>query len=52
LALVGRYGLSIYDAMIAASALHANRDTLWSKDLRDGIKLNGRLRIINPFPTL
>src|SRR6516225_2374903 len=25
-----RYGLSIYDAMIAASALHADCDTIWS----------------------
>jgi predicted nucleic acid-binding protein len=30
LALAERYQLSIYDAMIAASALHANCDTLWS----------------------
>jgi predicted nucleic acid-binding protein len=49
LALAERYGLSIYDAMIAASALHADCDTLWSEDLRDGIMLDGRLRIVNPF---
>ena len=49
LALAGRYGLSIYDAMIAASALHADCDTLWSEDMQDGIVLSGRLRIINPF---
>ena len=49
LALAERYGLSIYDAMIAASALHADCDTLWSEDLHDGIVLDGRLRIANPF---
>jgi predicted nucleic acid-binding protein len=35
--------------MIAASALHADCDTLWSEDMQDGIVLDGRLRIINPF---
>jgi predicted nucleic acid-binding protein len=44
-----RYGLSIWDAMIAASALHADCDTLWSEDLQDGMSLDGRLRIVNPF---
>ena len=49
LALAERPGLSIYDAMIAASALHADCDTLWSEDMRDGIVLDNRLRIVNPF---
>jgi predicted nucleic acid-binding protein len=49
LALAERHGLSIYDAMIAASALHADCDTLWSEDLHDGIVLDGRLHIANPF---
>jgi hypothetical protein len=44
-----RYGLSIYDAMIAASALHAECDTLWSEDMQDGMTLENRLRIVNPF---
>jgi predicted nucleic acid-binding protein len=49
LTLAERYGLSTYDAMIAAAALHADCDTLWSEDLQDGIVLDSRLRIINPF---
>ena len=49
LALAERYGLSTWDAMIAASALHADCDTLWSEDMQDGIVLDGRLRIVNPF---
>jgi predicted nucleic acid-binding protein len=44
-----RYGVSIYDAMIAASALHADCDTLWSEDMQDGIVLDGGLRVANPF---
>src|SRR5260370_37960141 len=49
LALAERYGLSIYDAMIAASALHAGCDTLWSEDMQHGISIENRLTIINPF---
>jgi predicted nucleic acid-binding protein len=50
LVLAERYGLSVFDAMIAASALHADCDTLWSEDMQDGLVLEGRLRVINPFP--
>ena len=49
LALAERYGLSIYDAMIAASELHTECDTLWSEDMHDGIVIEDRLRIANPF---
>ena len=47
--LAERYGLSIFDAMIAASALHADCDTLWSEDMHDGMTLENRLRMVNPF---
>jgi predicted nucleic acid-binding protein len=47
--LAERYGLSIYDSMIAASALDAGCDKLWSEDMQQGLKLDERLRIINPF---
>jgi predicted nucleic acid-binding protein len=49
LALAERYNLSTYDAMIAASALHADCDTLWSEDMQDGMTIERRLRIANPF---
>ena len=49
LALAERHGLSIYDAMIAASALDSGCDTLWSEDMQHRLLLDGRLRIINPF---
>jgi predicted nucleic acid-binding protein len=44
-----RYNLSIYDAMIAAAALHAGCDTLWSEDMQDGMAFGEGLRIVNPF---
>jgi len=49
LALAERYNLSTYDAMIAASALLAECDTLWSEDMQDGMTIEKRLLIANPF---
>ncbi len=47
--LAERYGFSIYDGMIAASALHAGCDTLWSQDMQHGMALDEGLHIVNPF---
>ena len=49
LALAERYGLSIYDSMITASALLAGCDRLWSEDMQHGILIDQRLRVVNPF---
>ncbi len=49
IALAERYGFSIYDALIVASALKAGCDILHSEDVRDGLVVEGRLRIANPF---
>jgi len=49
LAVAERYGLSTYDAMIAASALHADCDKLWSEDMQHGLVVENRLKITNPF---
>ncbi|WP_291853841.1 PIN domain-containing protein [Bradyrhizobium sp.] len=49
LRLAERYGLSIYDSMIAASALNAGCDTLWSEDMQHGMTLDEGLQIVNPF---
>jgi predicted nucleic acid-binding protein len=51
LTLAERYGFSIYDAMIAAAAIHAGCDTLWSEDMQHGMALDEGLRIVNPFRT-
>lgn len=51
LALAERYGLSIYEAMTAASALHAGCDTLWSEDMQHAMSIESALTIINPFST-
>jgi predicted nucleic acid-binding protein len=47
--LAERYRLSLYDAMIISAALQAQCDTLLSEYLQDGLLINGRLRVVNPF---
>jgi predicted nucleic acid-binding protein len=49
LAIAERYNLSTYDAMIVASALHADCKTLWSEDMQHGMEFDEGLRIVNPF---
>jgi predicted nucleic acid-binding protein len=44
-----RYCLSVYDAMIAAAALLAKCDVLYSEDMHDGLIIDAQLRVINPF---
>jgi predicted nucleic acid-binding protein len=43
------YNFHIYDAMVVASALEANCDTLYTEDLQDGQVVEERLTIRNPF---
>ncbi len=44
-----RYGVSVYDAFILAAALLASCDTVWSEDMQDGLLIDKRLRVANPF---
>lgn len=44
-----RYGFSIYDAMIVATALLADCTILYTEDLQDGQVIDGQLMIQNPF---
>jgi predicted nucleic acid-binding protein len=47
--LAERYQLSLYDAMIVAAALLSECDILYSEDMQDGLIIDGRLHIQNPF---
>ena len=49
LQLAQRYGVHIYDANILAAALLAGCDTLYSEDMQNGLLVEGRLRVVNPF---
>ena len=47
--LAERYKFSFYDALIVAAALYAECDTLYSEDMHDGLVIEKRLTIRNPF---
>lgn len=49
LAVAERYGVSVYDAMIIASALTAGCQILFSEDMQNGLKIDRQLQIRNPF---
>lgn len=44
-----RYALSVYDALIVASARKAGCAVLYSGNMKDGLQIDGALRIFNPF---
>lgn len=44
-----RYGFSIYDTMIVASALQCGCTILHTEDMRNGLMVEGKLPISNPF---
>ena len=44
-----RHGHSIFDALMIAAALRGRCGTLWSEDMQDGMAIDGRLRIVDPF---
>jgi predicted nucleic acid-binding protein len=47
--LAQRYGFSVYDAMIVASALIANCQKIYTEDLQNGQIIEDSLKIQNPF---
>jgi predicted nucleic acid-binding protein len=49
LALAERYGFSIYDGTILASAQLADCRVVFTEDLQHGQMIDERLKIINPF---
>jgi len=51
-ALREQYALSFWDSLIVSSALHADTSVLYSEDMQDGLVVENRLRIINPFKKL
>jgi len=47
-----RHQLSCYDGLIVASALQARCDILYSEDMQDGMEVEGKIVIRNPFLAL
>ena len=46
-----RYGSTIFDALVVASALAAKCTILYSEDMQHGLLVAGSLQILNPFAT-
>jgi predicted nucleic acid-binding protein len=44
-----RYECSFFDALMIASALRADCGILWSEDMHNGLVVDQRLRVANPF---
>jgi predicted nucleic acid-binding protein len=44
-----QHQIRIYDALIVASALETNCRTLYTEDLQDGLQIENRLTVTNPF---
>ncbi len=49
MAVAEQYNLSVYDSMIVAAALVGECNILYSEDMQDGLLIDQRLRIHNPF---
>lgn len=47
--IAAKYGFGMFDGLIAASALEAECDTLYSEGLQDARIVEGRMTIRNPF---
>jgi len=47
--LVNKYDLQIFDGIIAAAALEADCDILYSEDMHNGQVIEKTLKIKNPF---
>ncbi len=44
-----RYSFSFWDSLIVASALSANADIIYSEDMQNGLIVENKIKIINPF---
>jgi predicted nucleic acid-binding protein len=44
-----KYKLSYWDCIILASALESDCAIIYTEDMQDGLKVEGKLEVINPF---
>jgi predicted nucleic acid-binding protein len=45
----GKYNISYWDSLVVASALEQECEILYSEDMQDGLILEDKLKIVNPF---
>ncbi len=46
------YSLSFWDSMIVASALRSGCDVLYTEDMQDGLRVDGKLTTVDPFAAM
>ena len=51
LILLDRFGYTIFDSLVLASAYEAGSNTLFSEDMQHGQLIYKKLKIVNPFKT-
>lgn len=44
-----QYSFSYYDSMIISAALSSGAKNLYTEDMHHGLKIEGKLQIVNPF---
>jgi predicted nucleic acid-binding protein len=44
-----RYSLSFWDSLILSAALFSNCQIIYSEDMQHGLRIENKLKIINPF---
>lgn len=44
-----KHSFSFWDSLVISSALHSGAPVLYSEDMQDGLVIESRLRVINPF---
>ncbi len=49
LRLAERYGFSFFDALMVASALRLDCGTFWSEDMQNGMIVDERMTVLDPF---
>jgi predicted nucleic acid-binding protein len=47
--LIKKYDFQLFDSVVIASALEANCSLLYSEDMHNGLIIEKRLKIVNPF---
>ncbi|MDZ7928408.1 MAG: PIN domain-containing protein [Agrobacterium sp.] len=49
LGLAERYNVAFYDSLMLAAALEAESNVFLTEDMHDGLTVEGRMKIVNPF---
>jgi predicted nucleic acid-binding protein len=49
---IQKYDFQLFDSLVVASAFEDNCEILYAEDMQDGLLVNKKLKIINPFAAI